>query len=88
MAIRRVLAVIGVPKDGENVRLDPDGTLLIGHGAWVSLEGMPRSVNQATQVVHLPRANTLDKSGLLGMLKTYGTRRSTPVPDVDAWELS
>lgn len=50
-AIRRVLAVIGVPREGERVRLHPDGTLLIGRGAWVSLEGMPESTNSATQVV-------------------------------------
>ncbi|MEV4747649.1 DUF4365 domain-containing protein [Streptosporangium sp. NPDC049248] len=85
-AIRRILAVIGVSKDGENVRLHADGTLLLGHGAWVSLEGMPESENGKTQVVRLPVVHTLDDPGLRLMLRTYGVRRSTPVPDVNAWE--
>jgi Domain of unknown function (DUF4365) len=84
-AVRRVLAVIGVSADGENVRLEPDGTLLVGHGAWVSLEGSPPSNNVSTVAVPLPAANTLDQSGLHLMLKTYGVRRSTPVPDIDVW---
>ncbi|MFD8562048.1 DUF4365 domain-containing protein [Streptosporangium canum] len=87
-SVRRILAVIGVSKDGENVRLHADGTLLIGRGAWVSLEGLPTSDNAKTQVVRLPACNTLDHSGLRLMLRTYGVRRSTPVPDVDAWGLS
>lgn len=69
------------------MRLHADGTLLIGHGAWVSLEGFSASDNAKTQVVCLPAANTLDRRGLLLMLRTYGVRRSTPVPDVDAWGL-
>ncbi|MFF5110503.1 DUF4365 domain-containing protein [Streptosporangium sp. NPDC000509] len=84
-AIRRILAVIGVAEGGENVRLHADGTLLVGRGAWVSLEGMPASDNTKTQVVRLPAAHTLDRRGLHLMLSTYGVRRSTPVPDVDAW---
>lgn len=87
-SVRRVLAVIGVSEDGENVRLRSDGTLLVGRGAWVSLEGLPASSNQASQAIHLPGTNTLDQSGLHRMLRTYGTRRSTPVPEVDAWGLS
>ncbi|MGW4426280.1 DUF4365 domain-containing protein [Streptosporangium sp. NPDC004631] len=86
-SIRRILVVIGVSKDGENVRLHADGTLLIGHGAWVSLEGFSASDNAKTQVVCLPAVNTLDRRGLLLMLRTYGVRRSTPVPDIDAWGL-
>lgn len=85
-AIRRILAVIGVSKGGENVRLHADGTLLLGRGAWVSLEGMPESENGKTQVVRLPSLHTLDDPGLWLMLRTYGVRRSTPVPDVNAWE--
>ncbi|MFC5946381.1 MULTISPECIES: DUF4365 domain-containing protein [Actinomycetes] len=87
-AIRRILAVIGVSKDGEHVRLEPEGTLLVGHGAWVSLEGFPPSENAKTQVVCLPAAHTLDRRGLRLMLRKYGVRRSTPVPDVDAWGAS
>ncbi|WP_371782693.1 DUF4365 domain-containing protein [Streptosporangium subroseum] len=87
-AVRRILVVIGVSKDGENVRLHADGTLLVGRGAWVSLEGLPASDNAKTQVVRLPGANTLDPPGLRLMLSTYGVRRSTPVPGVDAWWLS
>jgi Domain of unknown function (DUF4365) len=84
-SVRRVLVVIGLPKDGERVILRADGTLLAGRGAWVSLEGQPASGNTDTQVVRLPVANTLDRSGLERMLKTYGVRSSTPVPDVEAW---
>lgn len=87
-AIRRVLAVIAVPREGEYVRLHPDGTLLIGRGSWVSLEGLPQSSNKTRQAVRLPSSNTLDCFGLHQMLKTYGVRRSTPVPDVDAWGTS
>ncbi|MFF0306982.1 DUF4365 domain-containing protein [Streptosporangium sp. NPDC004379] len=86
--IRRILAVIGVSKDGENVRLHTDGTLLLGHGAWISLEGFPPSENAKTQAIRLPAAHTLDRGGLRLMLSTYGVRRSTPVPSVDAWEAS
>lgn len=85
--IPRVLVVIGVPRDGENIRLRPDGTLLVGRGAWVSLEGRPPSDNRRTQTVHLPAANTLDRAGLERMLKEIGVRRSTPVQDVDPWGL-
>ncbi|MER7131301.1 DUF4365 domain-containing protein [Streptosporangium saharense] len=86
-SVRRILVVIGLPKNGENVRLHDEGTLLVGRGAWVSLEGSSASDNAKTQVVCLPAENTLDRDGLLMMLRTYGVRRSTPVPDVDAWEL-
>lgn len=85
--IPRVLVVIGSPKDGERIRLRPDGTLLVGQGAWVSLEGYPPSRNRRTQTVRLPAANTLDRAGLERMLKEVGVRRSTPVQDVDPWEL-
>jgi hypothetical protein len=87
-SIRRILAVIGVSRDGKNVRLHADGTLLVGRGAWVSLEGLPESDNAKTQAVRLPSANTLDPPGLRMMLRSHGVRRSTPVPDVDAWRLS
>ncbi|GAA4223814.1 hypothetical protein GCM10022254_01860 [Actinomadura meridiana] len=84
-AVGRVLAVIGVPEEGENVRLHSEGTLLCGRGAWVSLEGMKPSKNMTSQTVHLPTENTLDRAGLSRMLKTHGTRRSTPVPPVNIW---
>jgi Domain of unknown function (DUF4365) len=86
-SIRRVLAVIGLrSKDGERVRLTSAGTLLVGHGAWVSLEGRPPTSNVNTVGVSLPADNTLDPAGLHRMLQTYGVRTSTPVPDVDPWE--
>jgi Domain of unknown function (DUF4365) len=84
-SIRRVLAVIGLSGDGENIRLHPDGTLLIGRGAWVSLEGLPASANTTSQVVPLPSANTLDRPGLERMLQAHGVRSSTPVPEGDVW---
>ena len=85
-SVRRILAVIGLSGDGGRVRLDPDGTLLIGYGAWASLEGYPPSDNATSQVVRLPASNTLDGPGLDLMLRTYGVPRSTPVPDVDPWK--
>ena len=83
--VRRVLVVIGLLADGPKVRLHEDGTLLLGHGAWVSLEGHPPTANATTQVVRLPAANTLDENGLYRMLSTYGIRRPLPVPDEDLW---
>lgn len=83
--VRRVLVVIGLLADGPRVRLREDGTLLVGHGAWVSLEGYPPTPNTTTRVVRLPEANTLDEDGLYRMLSTYGIRRPLPVPDEDLW---
>ncbi|GLX98923.1 DUF4365 domain-containing protein [Herbidospora sp. NBRC 101105] len=87
-ATPRALVVIGLSRDGEHVRLCDDGTLLIGSGAWVSLEGAPAVSNESTCVVRLPAKNTLDPEGLYRMLSIHGARRSTPVPVVDPWELS
>lgn len=85
---RRILAVIGVEAPGRRVRLHEEGTLLVGFGAWVSLEGAPASENRAQQVITLPLINTLDPSGLERMLTTYGVHRTTPVPDFNPWEAS
>lgn len=85
-SFRRVLAVIKLSDDDERVRLDDLGTLLLGRGAWTSLEGKPETPNSTTQVVHLPAANTLDDAGLRRMLATYGIRSSTVVPDIDPWK--
>ncbi|TDE26842.1 DUF4365 domain-containing protein [Actinomadura sp. 6K520] len=87
-AVGRVLAVIGVSEEGENVRLHSEGTLLCGRGAWVSLEGIEPSRNRTSQAIRLPATNTLDQPGLHRMLKAHGTRRSTPVPRIDIWEQS
>lgn len=84
-SIRRILAVIEVAPDGERVRLHDEGTLLVGRGAWTSLEGAPASTNSTSQVVTLPASNTLDASGLDQMLKTFGVRTSSIVPKFDAW---
>jgi hypothetical protein len=86
--VRRVLAVIGLPREGERVRLHAEGTLLVGQGTWQSLEGEPPSSNRTTQVVYLPESNTLDGPGLDRMLRTYGVRTSTPVPDVGPWDVT
>lgn len=82
---RRVLAVIGLSADGETLRIEPDGTLLLGHTTWVSLEGEDESPNKGTQVVYLPKDNVLDPAGLKRMLETYGIPRSSAVPDVEEW---
>lgn len=82
---RRVLAVVGLSEDGETIRKQPDGTLLVGQTSWVSLESEPASPNASTQVVYLPKANVLDPQGLRAMLENYGVPRSSQVPDVDEW---
>jgi hypothetical protein len=83
--VRRVLVVIGLLADGPRVKLHEEGTLLLGRGAWVSLEGFPSTTNTSSQVVRLPAENTLDENGLYRMLSTYGIRRSFPVPNADPW---
>jgi hypothetical protein len=85
-SVRRVLVVISLPRNGSRVRLHEGGTLLVGRGGWVSLEGYPRTENTASQVIRLPAGNTLDEPGLNAMLRTCGVRVSTPVPDVDSWD--
>jgi Domain of unknown function (DUF4365) len=40
-SVRRILAVFGLPRQGEKVRLQRSGTLFVGSGAWISLEGLP-----------------------------------------------
>jgi Domain of unknown function (DUF4365) len=84
-SVRRVLVVIRMPRRAEKVKLLRSGTLLNGHGAWVSLEGFPPTSNTSTIAVELPRANTLDRAGLERLLTTYGVRSSTPVIQVDPW---
>lgn len=83
--IRRVLAVVWVDQDGDRVRLEDDGTLLVGRAAWVSLEGEPASDNVAAVSVRVPLANTLDDTGLRRLLEEFGVPRSTPVPSIDPW---
>lgn len=84
-SVRRTLVVIRLPRVGDRVRLVESGTLLVGRGAWVSLEGLGASTNTTSQAVKLPMSNTLDRPGLERMLKAYGVRSSTPVPQVDVW---
>lgn len=78
--------VIALPADEDRVRLTTDGTLLVGHAAWVSLEGQPPTSNTTTVAVTLPRINTVDGSGLDRLLMTCGVRSSTPVLDIDEWD--
>lgn len=87
-SVRRILAVFRLPKKGERVRLLRSGTLLVGSGAWASLEGSPGTTNTDSKVVRLPVSNTIDRPGLERMLATYGVRSSTPVPEVNAWGMS
>lgn len=84
--VRRILAVIGLDTAGSRVRLHDDGTLLIGRGAWVSLEGLPQSSNRTKQVVKLPAVNTIDPLGLERMLTEYGVRSTDPVPAIVLWQ--
>lgn len=87
-SVPRILLVIGVATDGDYVRLREDGTLLVGIGLWISLEGRPASSNSMTYAIHLPAGNSVDHDGLHRMLEAHGVRRSTPVPDVNEWGLS
>ena len=84
-AVRRVLVVIGLIAEGPKIRLHQDGTMLVGRGAWVSLEGHPPTGNRTSQVIRLPAQNTLDEPGLHRMLGTYGVRRTSRVADYDPW---
>ena len=77
--------MIGLEPEEPRVKLHAEGTLLIGQGAWVSLEGMPASDNAVTQVVKLPVTNTIDPPGLKRMLMQYGVRSTTPAPAPDLW---
>jgi hypothetical protein len=84
-SIRRLLAVIWLERDGTRIRLQEDGTLFVGHAAWMSLEDAPPTSNTTTVAVRMPLANTLDGAGFHRMLNQHGAPRSTPVPDVDPW---
>ena len=76
-----VLIVFGVAAEGQRVRLEQDGTLLVGRGLWVSLAGWDPKTT-ASVVVRLPVANTVDGPGLLRMLRELGVSRSSPVEEV------
>jgi hypothetical protein len=87
-SVRRVLVVICLSEDGERVRIEDEGTVMVGRGAWVSLEGEAETQNAQSVAVHLPASNTLDCEGLQEMLRLYGVRSSTPVPTFDPWDES
>ena len=82
---RRLLLVVKVSDLDEKIQLAPDGTLLRGTARWVSIEGWPETFNTESVAVRLPGENRVDQQGLLRMLEEYGTRRSTPVPEIDGW---
>jgi hypothetical protein len=84
--IPRVLVVFGLSPGGERFRLEDEGTLLIGRGLWVSLEGMGPTANTSTIAVKLPLGNQVDEPGLLRMLEERGAKRSTVVPEEPVWE--
>lgn len=83
--VRRVLAVIWVTKNGGHVARQKDGTLLVGHAAWVSLEELPETTNKTSVMIKVPIANTFDHDGLRRLLEEFGIPRSTPVPEINAW---
>ena len=84
-SVGRVLVVIRVSDDGERFTLEQGGTLLVGAGAWVSLEGRTPTSNSSTVRVRLPLRNTLDRAGLQRMVMDHGTNRTTRVPPFEAW---
>lgn len=81
---RRILLVIRLIKNGQDVIEQPDGTLLHGLARWVSLEGKPALSGSSTTVL-LPAKNRLDQAGLARMISNYGCPRSTQVPSVEEW---
>lgn len=83
-SVPRVLVVFETA-DTERFRITADGTLLLGIGAWSSLEGLPATTNSATVAVTLPASNTLDRSGLERMLSTCGTGASTIISEPNPW---
>jgi Domain of unknown function (DUF4365) len=85
---RRLLMVVKVSDPSKKVVVTSDGTLLVGIARWVSLEGWPETQNKDTVAVQLPGENTVDGQGLQRMLRQYGTRQSTPVPEVVGWKWS
>ena len=84
--VRRLLVVVKVSDLNSKIVVEPAATRLLGRAHWVSLEGEPETRNTTTVAVTLPGANRVDQDGLLRMLKTYGARSSSIVPDVTGWE--
>lgn len=84
LGIKRLLVVVWLASDGDRVRIADDGTLLVGHSAWISLEGEAQ-VTQSTKTVRVPLSKTVDPTGLRRMLTEYGRQRSTEVAEVSLW---
>ena len=81
--IRKLLAVIWLEREGDRVVVDDAGSMLVGRGAWMSLETLGATTNTDSVTVRLPLDNRLDALGLRRMLTTYGVPRSSQVPDMD-----
>jgi hypothetical protein len=82
--VRRILVVFDTSQ-AELYRVTHEGTLLLGKGLWVSLEGLPESANTSTVAVTLPISNTLDRVGLERMIAAYGIRMTTNTAEPNVW---
>ena len=82
--VRRILVVFDTSQ-ADLYRVTYEGTLLLGKGLWVSLEGLPESANTNTVAVTLPASNTLDRASLERMITTYGIRMTTNTAEPNVW---
>lgn len=67
--VPRILVVVAVPKEQQDWLYQDDEQLLMRHCAWwVSLRGLPRSENERTVRVRIPRNQRFDVPGLTGLM--------------------
>ena len=78
--IRRLLLVVHVPEHDEWLVYTEHGLLLRGDAVWGTLEGVPKSSNDKTQVVRLPKVNRVDKEGLAENVKNLRRFSLYPCP--------
>ena len=68
--IRRVLLLYTMPADPDQWLAQSETETCLRHCLyWLSLRGRPVSANSATERVYVPRANFLDRAGLVNMFQ-------------------
>lgn len=68
--IRRVLLLYTMPADPDQWLAQSETETCLRHCLyWLSLRGRPASANAATERVYVPRANFLDRAGLVNMFQ-------------------
>lgn len=71
--VPRVLVVVVVPNELSEWLLQDEAQLRMQHcGWWVSLRGFPRSDNESTVRVKIPRSQRFDVAGLTGLMHRIG----------------